>query len=248
MRIDGHSRNSSIHCLGGGRLSSRSLLILKGRFSILTCEIMSGRSAATGGRRSRRFYPYRVEFNAPAQAHLRKKLTNLRQQMDCEVPFVHVDWFIATASLPPLYHDILGLPRTDSELEARLEVNVVENIRNAAGRRVWRAGFNDSGVSNHNRVVERHTSRYGAYWKSYDFAGSVGKQNIFTHPLSFTHDGGREYLQSPERIAGILPRRCRWQPSGFGTDTDCSQPRCERSHGEKRTFVYRLPYRRDERI
>ena len=145
-------------------------------------------------------YPYRVEFNAPAQAHLRKKLTNLRQQMDCEVPFVHVDWFIATASLPPLYHDILGLPRTDSELEARLEVNVVENIRNAAGRRVWRAGFNDSGVSNHNRVVERHTSRYGAYWKSYDFAGSVGKQNIFTHPLSFTHDGGENIFNLPNGL------------------------------------------------
>ena len=145
-------------------------------------------------------YPYRVEFNAPAQAHLRKKLTNLRQQMDCEVPFVHVDWFIANASLPPLYHDILGLPRTDSELEARLEVNVVENIRNAAGRRVWRAGFNDSGVSNHNRVVERHTSRYGAYWKSYDFAGSVGKQNIFTNPLSFTHDGGENIFNLPDGL------------------------------------------------
>ena len=110
--------------------------------------------------------------------------------MDCEVPFLHVDWFVATVSLPPLYHDILDLPETDRELEARLEVNVVENIRNAAGRRVWRAGFNDSGVSNNNRVLERHTSRYGAYWKSYDFAGSVGTQNIFTHPLSFTHDGG----------------------------------------------------------
>ena len=67
----------------------------------------------------------------------------------------HVDWFIATASLPPLYHDILDLPETDRELEERLEVNVVENIRNAPGKRVWRAGFNDSGVSNHNRVVER---------------------------------------------------------------------------------------------
>ena len=86
-------------------------------------------------------YPYIIEYNAPTQTHLRNKLTRLKQQMDCEVPFVHVDWFIATASLPPLYHDILGLPRTDSELEARLEVNVVENIRNAAGRRVWRAGF-----------------------------------------------------------------------------------------------------------
>ena len=124
--------------------------------------------------------------------------------MNCEVPFVDVDWFISTASLPPLYHDILGLPQTDRDLETRLEVNVVENIRNAAGRRVWRAGFNDSGVSNNNRVVERHTSRYGAYWKSYDFAGSVGTQNILTHPLSFTHDGGEIIFNLPNGLQAYL--------------------------------------------
>ena len=145
-------------------------------------------------------YPYRIEFDAPTETNLRETLTTLREAMDCEVPFVHVDWFIATASLPPLYHDILSLPETDRELETRLEVNVVENIRNAAGRRVWRAGFNNSGVSNHNRVVERHRSRYGAYWKSYDFAGSVGTQNIFTHPLSFTHDGGEIIFNLPNGL------------------------------------------------
>ena len=145
-------------------------------------------------------YPYGIEFNAPTQTDLRKKLMDLREAMDCKVPFVHVDWFLANASLPPLYHDILDLPETDQELEVRLEVNVVENIRNAAGKRVWRAGFSNSGVSNHNRVVERHTSRYGAYWKSYDFAGSVGKQHIFTHPLSFEHDGGEIIFNLPNGL------------------------------------------------
>ena len=145
-------------------------------------------------------YPYEIEFNAPTQTALREKLMNLREATDCEMPFIHVDWFLANASLPSLYHDILGLPETDRELETRLEVNVVENIRNAAGLRVWRAGFNNSGVSNHNRIVERHTSRYGAYWKSYDFAGSVGTQNIFTHPLSFTHDGGEVIFNLPNGL------------------------------------------------
>ena len=145
-------------------------------------------------------YPYSIEFNAPTQTALREKLTRLREEMNCEVPFVHVDWFLANASLPPLYHDILDLPQTDRELEAELDVDVVENIRNAAGKRVWRAGFSDSGVSNNNRVLERHTSRYGAYWKSYDFAGSVGTQNIFTHPLSFTHDGGEIVFNLPNSL------------------------------------------------
>ena len=61
---------------------------------------------------------------------------NLRQEMNCEVPFVHIDWFLANASLPPLYHDILDLPLTDRDLETRLEVNVIENIRNAPGARL----------------------------------------------------------------------------------------------------------------
>ena len=147
-------------------------------------------------------YPYQIEFDPETQAGLHTKLSNLRSEMECQVPFVHADWFLATASLPPLYHDILGLPETDRELEERLEVNVAENIQNAPGFRVWRAGFNESGVSNHNRVVERHTSRYGAYWKSYDFAGSSGVQDVLTHPLTFKHDGGEVVFNLPNGLQG----------------------------------------------
>ncbi len=145
-------------------------------------------------------YPYAIEFDVQTQAPLRDKLMHLREEMACEVPYVYVDWFLATAALPPLYHDILDLPQTDRELERRLEVDVARNLQAAPGVRVWRAGFNDSGVSNHNRVVERHTSRYGAYWKSYDFDGSVGTQNIFTHPLSFRQDGGEVIFNLPNDL------------------------------------------------
>ena len=128
-------------------------------------------------------YLYHISFDAPAQTALRAQLTRLQTQMKTDIPSVHIDWFIANASTPPLYHDLLSLPLTDRDLETRLEVDVARNLINAPGVRVWRAGFNNSGVSTNNRVVERHTSRYGAYWKSYDFAGSVGKQNILTNPL-----------------------------------------------------------------
>ena len=147
-------------------------------------------------------YPYRLEFNAETRPVLHKKLTDLREEMDCEVPFMQVDWFLATASLPPLYHDILGLPDTDRELEDKLDVDVARNIALAPGRRVWRAGFNDSGPSKHNRVVERHRSGHGAYWKSYDFAGSAGVRNIFTHPLGFQHDGGEVIFHLPNGLQG----------------------------------------------
>ncbi len=138
-------------------------------------------------------YPYSIDFTASTYK-------TLCQETDCDVPFVRADWFIATASIPPLYYDILDLPKTDRELEAQLEVNVGGNIKNAPGRRVWRAGFNESGVSRNNRVVERHESPHGAYWKSYDFKGNSGKQNIFTNPLDFTHDGGEIIFNLPNGL------------------------------------------------
>ena len=147
-------------------------------------------------------YPYHIPFDAPTETALREQLGRLQTEMNCDVPSIQIDWFLATASLPPLYHDLLSLPLTDRELETQLDVDVVRNLLNAPGVRVRRAGFNNSGVSNNNRVVERHTSRYGAYWKSYDFAGSVGTQNIFTHPLSFTHDGGEVIFNLPNGLQG----------------------------------------------
>ena len=147
-------------------------------------------------------YPYHIPFDAPTETALREQLGRLQTEMSCDVPSIHIDWFLATASLPPLYHELLSLPLTDRELETQLDVDVVRNLLNAPGVRVWRAGTNNSGVSNNNRVLERHTSRYGAYWKSYDFAGSVGTQNIFTHPLSFTHDGGEVIFNLPNGLQG----------------------------------------------
>ncbi|RKU12990.1 hypothetical protein C6503_16470 [Candidatus Poribacteria bacterium] len=138
-------------------------------------------------------YPYGIKLESSTY-------TKLCQKTKCELPFVRADWFIATASLPPLYHEILDLPKTEQELETQLAVPVEENIMNAPGVRVWRAGFSESGVSSNNRVVERHEYRYGVYWKSYDFAGNVGTQNIFTHPLDFTHDGGEIIFNLPNGL------------------------------------------------
>ena len=147
-------------------------------------------------------YPYHIPFDAPTETALREQLGRLQTEMNCDIPSVHIDWFVATASTPPLYHDLLSLPLTDSELETQLGIDVGRNLRDAPGVRVWRAGFNNSGVSNNNRMVERHAFRDGAYWKSYDFARSVGTQNIFTHPLDFTHDGGEVIFNLSNGLQG----------------------------------------------
>ena len=147
-------------------------------------------------------YPYHISFDAPSQTALQAQLGRLQTEMSSNIPSIQVDWFLATAASPPLYHELLSLPLTDGELETRLGVDVDRNLRDAPGVRVWRAGFNNSGVSNNNRMVERHAFRDGAYWKSYDFAGNVGTQNIFTHPISFTHDGGEVIFNLPNGLQG----------------------------------------------
>ena len=145
-------------------------------------------------------YPYQIAFNPETQAGLHEKLRALRTEMACDVPFVYVDWFLATASLPPLYHLILDLPETERALEKALGIDVIRNLQNAPGVNVWRAGFNGSRVSANNRVLERHRSPHGAYWRSYDFAGNIGTQNIFTHPVSFKHDGGEVIFNLPNGL------------------------------------------------
>ena len=147
-------------------------------------------------------YPYHIAFEGQTQTVLHDQLGRLQMEMKSNIPSIHVDWFLATAASPPLYHELLSLPLTDRELETRLDVDVVRNLRDAPGIDVWRAGFNNSGVSNNNRMVERHASQHGAYWKSYDFAGSVGTQNIFNHPLDFAHDGGEVIFNLPNGLQG----------------------------------------------
>ena len=105
-----------------------------------------------------------------------------------ELPYIRADWFVARVSCPPLYHDALDLPNTVQELERRLGVDTARNLREE--KACFRAGVRASGVSRNNRVIERHETAFGAYWKSYDFATSSGEQNIFTNPLRRRPDGG----------------------------------------------------------
>jgi tetratricopeptide (TPR) repeat protein len=126
----------------------------------------------------------------------------------CAQPHVRGDWFVAAASRPPLYHDILRLPATEGELEKSLRVDVREDVRQ---EKVARAGFNGSGVSRNNRLIERHESGGVVYWKSYDFAANVGRQNLFAHPLGpdddelfFRHDGGEIIFTLPNGLHAYL--------------------------------------------
>lgn len=118
------------------------------------------------------------------------------------IPCVRADWFVAAALQPPLYHHMLSLPRTLTQLEEGLGVRAQENIDN--GKAV-RAGVISSGVSNHNRVVERHLTNYGGYyWRSYDFKSSAGPRNILTDPVRLQPDGGEIIFQLPNGMQAYL--------------------------------------------
>jgi formylglycine-generating enzyme required for sulfatase activity/mono/diheme cytochrome c family protein len=146
-------------------------------------------------------YPYSVLVaEAPGQA--------LARLAEGEPVAVRADWFVHAASRPPLYHEMLGLPWSDRALEKELRVDVATNIE--AGQ-VARAGFNSSGISRYNRLIERHEGPYGSYWKSYDFAGNADQQNLFAYPFGpgkgardFQHDGSEIIFTLPNGLQGYM--------------------------------------------
>jgi mono/diheme cytochrome c family protein len=125
----------------------------------------------------------------------------------CEQPLLRGDWFTATASRPPFYFDFLDMPSTDAALERTLQVDVRADQRDGTA---LRAGFNGSGVARNNRVLERHDAMTGAYWKSYDFADNLNRQNVFEHPLgpggpvSFVQAGGEIIFNLPNGLHGFM--------------------------------------------
>jgi hypothetical protein len=149
--------------------------------------------------------PYFIEYDTPIMQYLQAETYT-------KVPFVRADWFTFVASQPPLYYDILGLPATKAELEKKLGVDA---LRNQASLQVARAGFQQSGVSRNNRMIERHSLSTGAYWESFDFAGNRERQSFFLFPLGpqhafgafseefgFLHDGGEIIFNLPNGLQG----------------------------------------------
>lgn len=162
------------------------------------------------------FYPFHSNFNEVAGDSEAQKQADdhsfLVNEVGTQNYVLRMDWFNATAPMPVLYQELMGLPPTQGELEQSLGINRTSNFNNDL---VVRSGFRNSGVSSHNRVIERHSSSSTnlAFWLSYDFAANDGEQqNIFNFPLgpsevgfaekSFNHDGGEVIFQLPNGLFG----------------------------------------------
>ncbi|MFO0811017.1 MAG: hypothetical protein U0746_20500 [Gemmataceae bacterium] len=160
-----------------------------------------------------RLYPYGLSYDAHQNRALSNMANTIYKMTNTKLPFLRADWFIAVCSRPPLYHVGLQIPKTGYELEKRLGVNAIENILHD---KVARAGFQKSGVSSQNRLVERHQSNFGWYYKSYDFIKDNGRGNLLSFPLgpkfaqnpypeqAFTHDGGEMIFTLPNGMQGYM--------------------------------------------
>ena len=138
-----------------------------------------------------------------------------------KLPAIRADWFVGTASRAPLYYDLLQLPQNLPELERQLRVDATADIQQ---ERVTRVGFNGSGVSRFNRVLERHDAAHGMYWRTYDFdeppanlaerANGIllpDRRNIFAFPLGpalvespFQHAGGEAIFALPNGLHAYI--------------------------------------------
>jgi hypothetical protein len=138
-------------------------------------------------------YPYRTQPSDQFVSALEAATTT-------KLPYIRADWFAFSASRPPLYNKLLKLPATFQALAKEQGVDVDANIKNFVAQR---AGFQKSGVSRNNRLIERHPSRSGYFWTSYDFGGNKANQSLFEHPLgpsgndAFKHDGGETIFSLP---------------------------------------------------
>lgn len=139
-------------------------------------------------------YPYGVRDFA-------KQCDQIKALCGAELPYVRVDWFVANASIAPLYHDILELPDNLPDLERKLGVDVAGDVAN---EKCLRAGLRNSGVSRNNRAVQRLETLFGAFWMSFDFGGNKGAQNIFLNPLNFRENGGEFIFNLPNGLQGYM--------------------------------------------
>jgi hypothetical protein len=155
-------------------------------------------------------YPYGLKVGG-------QSASNIYRLTETSIPYLRADWFIAKASRPPLYHDLMNLPRNAKALEANLGVDIFANFESG---QLARAAFQKSGVSQQNRMLERHDTKGSGryYWKSYDMLPGTAETGDFTRrPLGpvfeqlgekqlapFKHDGGEIIWSLPNGLQGYM--------------------------------------------
>lgn len=151
---------------------------------------------------------------------------NIKEMTGIEIPIVFADWFIANVSSGErLYHDalyddhvwendhtinnedklIFSLSRQTSDKTEDMRQSIDPSYKpykplyqagGVYGSEDLRTGYR-SKVAKYNRILDRMTSQYGVYWKSYDFDSNDRQSNIFNSIDNFIHFGNEMIFNLP---------------------------------------------------
>jgi serine/threonine-protein kinase len=160
------------------------------------------------------FYPYGLKFDFVKDDERKNVWKDVAKWTGADIPYLRADWFVVTATRPPLYHELLRIPPRLSELEKELDIDI---RRNFVEGKIERSGFAKSGVSRQNRLLERHSSRVTPYfWISYDFLPNRVRSDLPRFPLgprfegnpfndqAFEHDGGEAIWSLPNGMQAYM--------------------------------------------
>lgn len=160
------------------------------------------------------FYPYGLKFDFVTDDERKNVWKDVAKWTGADIPYLRADWFVVTATQPPLYHELLRIPLKLSDLENELGI---DTRRNFVDGKVERSGFAKSGVSRQNRLLERHSSPLTPYfWISYDFLPNRVRSDLPRFPLgprfagnpfndqAFDHDGGEAIWSLPNGMQAFM--------------------------------------------
>jgi mono/diheme cytochrome c family protein len=136
-------------------------------------------------------------------------------------PYIRLDWFVAAASSPKNYYLLTKMPRKFDEFQERLGMNYAEALATTLAAKegspklpVRRAAFSGSGITIHNRVVDRVAlSAKDRAVITFDFNSSSGAANVYRFPLGpkhadiarpFDHAGGEVIYRLRNGLHGYL--------------------------------------------
>jgi len=157
-------------------------------------------------------FPYAVEFAGD-------DADDLKADAATAIPFMPVNAFIQFTEVDDLYYTLIGGKNNLFDFER--DVLKIDTIAEIAEDDLMRAGFENSGVSKQERVLNRFDNGIAAgqsYWISFDFDGgngngevngvsngfeiNVANESIFADPLDFAFAGGEAIFSLPNGMQG----------------------------------------------
>jgi hypothetical protein len=159
---------------------------------------------------------------------------SLKTATKTNVPFISANAFIQFADQGDLYYSLINGKKSLFDFEK--QVLRVDTAADLAANQVMRGGFQNSGVSKQDRVLNRFDSGVGpgtSYWISFDFDGGGGKgaenvanESVFVDPLGFNFAGGEAIFSLPNGLQGYYVAKAdgtRLADAPIGVVVDPSQ-------------------------